>query len=104
MTCASSRAQRLVRGIVALIMVAYAVSALPTEPVLGIAAGVIALGMAVSAITGVCPLGRVPSGRRPETASLGYDDGRAFVDLSNSRTSDKWTVRSVSGDRPRTLR
>ncbi|WP_026926955.1 YgaP-like transmembrane domain [Granulicoccus phenolivorans] len=82
MTCASSRTQRVVRGIVALFMVAYAVSTLPTAPVLGIAAAVIAIGIAVSAVTGACLTNPLQLRGKQEPTSFGFDDARKVVDLS----------------------
>lgn len=83
--CPSTRSERILRGITALIMAAFAVSMLPTEPVPGVAAGVVALGIAVSAITGACPrnwLGSLQAKQEP--SALGFDDARNAVTLTTT--------------------
>jgi hypothetical protein len=83
--CTSTRSERVLRGIVALIMAAFAVSMLPTDPIPGVAASVVALGIAASAITGGCPrnwLGSLQAKQEP--AALGFDDARDAVTLTTT--------------------
>lgn len=79
-TCPSTRSERVIRGIIALVLAAFAVSLLPAEPIPGIAAGVMALGIAASAITGACP--RNWLGPQGEPTALGFVDARSAVNLS----------------------
>jgi hypothetical protein len=77
------------RGGVAVLMAAFAASMLPTDPVIGAAAGVVAVLVAIMALTGLCPADWFASRRRRETPqnTLGFREAHQHVDLSRPATT-----------------
>lgn len=75
-------AERSVRGAIAVVLGVFALEMLPDAPVLALAAGMLAIGIAAMAVTGRCPLSWALS-RPVEAPALlsNYPDARHLVDL-----------------------
>lgn len=94
-TCRVGTTGRLVRGGIAVILAAFAASMLPTDPVIGAAAGVFAVLAAVMAITGRCPSDWLaPRGRRETPRNtLGFPDAHRHIELLRPATRHDRSVR-----------
>lgn len=79
--CTATRPERLLRGVIALVLAAVALSTLPTAPVVGVAASIVALGIAAMAITGACPPDGVQRSVQRTPASDDDADARSIVTL-----------------------
>ena len=81
--CATSPADRIVRGIAALFVGAFALS-MTGQPWCAIPAGVCSILLAVGAITGWCPtnLLRTRQAETVEQNTLGYADARQHIDIT----------------------
>ena len=87
-TCRAGTAGRLARGGVTVVVAAFAASILPTDPVIGVMAAVVAAVAAIMTITGRCPADGLPPAEHPlPTNALGFADAREQVDLSTSTTT-----------------
>ena len=77
---------RLSRGAVALIVGAFGASMLSTDPVIAVAAGVMAAIIAVMAVTGTCPTDWLTTRRQSHTPQhpLDIPDARQHVDLTSA--------------------
>lgn len=85
--CTAAPGERVVRGVVAVIVAAFAVAFTPVQPLIGIAAGVLAIGIGAMAITGFCPADwlRARAGQRQTPPnSLGYEDARGLISLETA--------------------
>lgn len=73
----------MVRGIIAVIVAAFAVAFAPESPVIGIAVGVIAIGVGATAATGFCPADwlHTRGEQRIQDNSLGYPDAHTMITL-----------------------
>lgn len=82
--CTAQPGERLVRCIIGVIVAVFAVAFAPVSPVIGIAAGVIAIGIGAMAITGFCPADwlRTRTQQRIPENSLGYADARTAITLN----------------------
>ncbi len=82
-TCVTSPADRIVRGVAALLVGAFALS-VAGQPWCAVPAGIWSLLLAVGAITGWCPtdLLRARESEAIERNTLGYPEARRHVDLS----------------------
>lgn len=81
--CATSPADRVVRGIAALFVGAFALSMIG-QPWCAIPAGICSILLAVGAITGWCPADLLRT-RQAETVgqnTLGYADARQHIDIT----------------------
>ncbi|QTX04372.1 hypothetical protein [Agromyces archimandritae] len=86
--CRPGAGTRIVQGLVALMVAAFAVGEVPEQPVIAIIAGVVALGVTAMAITGRCTI-PVRAERIDEEAIAEYDDARRLVDLSAASQKDR---------------
>lgn len=81
--CTARPGERVVRGIIGVIVAVFAVAFAPVSPVIGIAAGVIAIGVGAMAVTGFCPADwlRTRAEQRTPEDTLGYADARTTITL-----------------------
>ncbi|MCI1675389.1 MAG: DUF2892 domain-containing protein [Ancrocorticia sp.] len=82
--CATSPAERIIRGVIALVLIAVVISA-PTNW-MAIPIGLFALVMAIAAITGKCPNQYFASSpRKAQKNALGVPDATDIVDIKVGR-------------------
>lgn len=81
--CTAAPGERVVRAIVAVVVAVFAIALAPGSPVIGIAAGVIAIGIGAMAATGFCPADwlRTRAEQRTPENTLGYADARTTITL-----------------------
>ncbi|PYD00779.1 DUF2892 domain-containing protein [Microbacterium esteraromaticum] len=84
-SCSPSPTERVVRGVVALILASVALTTMPTDPVVGVFATLSSGAVAFMAIIGWCPASLM----RPEserdgspTESLSLTDAREIADIA----------------------
>lgn len=64
--CAVSRGEQVLRAVIAFIIAAFAVGTAPETPVIALGAGLLAVAIAVSAVTGSCPAYPIPNEEMPD--------------------------------------
>ena len=82
-SCAASRTDRIVRGIAAVFIGAFA-AGMAAQPWCAIPAGICSILLAISAITGWCPtdLFRLRQAKAIEQNTLGYAEARHHIDIT----------------------
>ncbi|OKX81752.1 YgaP family membrane protein [Corynebacterium glutamicum] len=86
MMCNSGDCQRFARGVTAMFVAIFAINMLAEMPVVGIIAGLIALAMATSAITGVCPVKRPRAKyKTSDMKAPSFPDARGVVTIRNRK-------------------
>lgn len=90
-SCPVGVAGRLLRGSISMFLVAFAVSMLPSDPVIAISVGTLSIAVAFSAVTGRCPIGLSTLRHRPKVSpnSLGFPDASGQLDLVQTLTRPK---------------
>ena len=86
--CSAGIGARVMRGIVALLTASVAITMLPTEPAIAIAAGLVAVVALASATTGRCPLTWALSRRSGAAEAVAvpqYPDARAVASIQLDR-------------------
>lgn len=76
-------AERIVRGVIALLVASFSAAMLPTQPVVAVLAAVAAAGIATMAASGTCPASwlRSRAARRHTAPPIAFDDATAIVQI-----------------------
>lgn len=86
--CRAGVGGRALRGVVAILLAAFAVSSFPAEPLIGAAVGFCAVVVTVMAVTGRCPADWFASRGQGSTTNntFGFPDVHEHINLSQRAT------------------
>lgn len=93
LACHAGTGERLLRVVIAVLLAAFSVTGFPDQPIIAVAAGVLAVGVVVMAVTGSCPASWAQALAARQAASaqaFEYVDARDLVDIT-ARTDQKET-------------
>jgi hypothetical protein len=87
-SCPVGVARRLLRGVISMFLGAFAISMLPSDPVIAISAGTLSVAVAFSAVTERRPIGLLAFRHRPRVPldTLGFHDTSGQLDLVQTLT------------------